>query len=390
MERLQESDHSLVSRAAANRTVTAAYVSNVLRMPEIQRMCETSAPDFEALLEHFSTVASLDELAHRLSFHRHPIWQQCLRDKREHTFKIKIAIRIVYSVAVEEQFADLLESSRKRKRAAMQKEKLVKRWQKVMEINPQERFSRVAVERHAMTRHLVSVLCTDRIYSLPVNIASFTRFMGQTSSLQTLPHEIGGRHGLEPDGAEDHASHSVFFKVVANQLRRQKLGPLPASTASKFRSTDVCVALHDVWDLSHEGYGPHPLAIHVEPRGVQSIGDHLSVLSICNAHIPSLQEGFQSWSAKPGLHYTCNGVLPHQQADASLAVRQLVLNKAFPESEKGLQVAPSDIALQTGLQSLLPLRYVSTSEDGSWRLCFRAELPPLSEIEQAHQRESCP
>eukprot|EP00969_Alexandrium_andersonii_P135772 6006635-Alexandrium_andersonii.AAC.1 len=53
VERCQEAEHSLVTRAEVHRTVSGAYVSTRLRFPEIMSTILPSPPRFKTYMDIF-------------------------------------------------------------------------------------------------------------------------------------------------------------------------------------------------------------------------------------------------------------------------------------------------------------------------------------------------
>eukprot|EP00971_Amphidinium_carterae_P304532 6051464-Amphidinium_carterae.2 len=108
VERRQEADHSLINRMSAKRKVSAAYIANVLRVPEVEKLFAKPA-ECQRYLQHLQDVRKLSDMAVRLGFARHPLWIACVRANAPYTQRVQLAMRIVYSIAPQEQYADLRE-----------------------------------------------------------------------------------------------------------------------------------------------------------------------------------------------------------------------------------------------------------------------------------------
>ena len=128
VERAQEGDHSYIHRASALRRVSATYVANALRMPEIEALALTRGEDFQTFMRCFREILDLDNMAERLGFAKHTLWRQCHEQKANHSHRVAIAARIMYSISAEDQFASLASLTAKRKRSLATKMHSIRRW----------------------------------------------------------------------------------------------------------------------------------------------------------------------------------------------------------------------------------------------------------------------
>ena len=173
----------------------------------------------------------------------------------------------------------------------------------------------------------------------------------------------------------------AHVKLIAKNLTRQRVGPVPPAATRLLHAHDLCVALHESWqipaqsvELSEEPEEDHTRArpsaktvVQVEPRSLQALQDHLAVLSFCNADVEALRSGMIAWSARAQLHYRLMGLPPDVCSDCHNGIRMLVLNGAFPSSDTGLSLSDSQLH---GMQLLQRWGYVSaTQSQGSvvWR-----------------------
>ena len=128
MERAQEGDHSYIHRASSLRRVSATYVANALRMPEVEALALTRGEDFQSFVRCFGEVMELDNMAVQFGFSKHPLWRQCQEEKAKSSRKVAIAARIMYSISAEDQFANLGRIAAKRKSDLATKHVGLKRW----------------------------------------------------------------------------------------------------------------------------------------------------------------------------------------------------------------------------------------------------------------------
>ena len=98
VERIQEGDHSLVNRHGGKRAVSAAYVSLIQRLPELEMMLN---PCFQKeLCMAFTMCRSKKLLSQLFRFQLHPAWRELGAGKKG---RHKIAVAIVYSTDVASQ-----------------------------------------------------------------------------------------------------------------------------------------------------------------------------------------------------------------------------------------------------------------------------------------------
>eukprot|EP00971_Amphidinium_carterae_P304531 6051464-Amphidinium_carterae.1 len=252
-----------------------------------------------------------------------------------------------------------------------------------MDVSPDNRFSLLAVERHAMSIHLAQRMQRNRTYSVPISVP-LRAYMGHGSELNAVD-----ALGLEVDAptttTQELVPHSclqtkTFVKVVASHLSRQRLGPVPLASTKLLKSSDVCVSVHAAWDLSRAGEHVQPL-VQIEPSRVQSIGDHLALLNVCSADIELLKEQMESWSTKRELVYVLPALRIEEQQSVGEALRRLLGNNAFVGRDSALQVTATESDLHNSLRLLQRHGYVVASEEtlhsSTWRPplhCYNSNL----------------
>eukprot|EP00971_Amphidinium_carterae_P173025 3430139-Amphidinium_carterae.1 len=395
VERQQEGDHSLIHRATTMRTVTAGYVANCLRGPEIEQLM-SHPPDWHRYLRCLKSVLDLNQLATCLGIVRHPLWQKCLQEKAHHSTKVKVAMRLMYSSAVEEQFVDLNTISRKRKTAMRCKKRAQKRWELIMNVASDSKFSLQAIERHAMARHLGSRMQRDRVYSVPKSL-KLSSFASDRQSSDVQDHIALDMDAPMMSSAEarDPLDDQVYLKLVSTNPSRHKLGPLPPAAVKHFHSTDLCVAIHSAWHMRSappDARGgravPTQPVVQIEPRNVHAIGDTLAVLSLVGADVEALQSEMLSWSCRSGICYALHKLPLWEHDQCEEALKRLVLENCFASRAsgrtfmlflmftvsvplQGLAVASSEENLLKGLRTLESWNYASSYLAGKqhfWRL----------------------
>ena len=250
-----------------------------------------------------------------------------------------------------------------------------------MQVQPSQKFCTVALERHAMCKHLAAKMRPERFYAIPVAAASLDRY----PTASTKKPDDGG---LEIDApAQPRALESekiAYVKFVAKNLTRQRLGPVPAAATTAFHTQDICVARHDTWrvtsssgsGLAEEATPAARTVVQVEPRSWHKLQDHLSVLSLCQADIQALREGMLAWSARTELHCRLMGFPAALSEGCHECLRLLVLNNAFPEcfaeteSVDGVRLTDSQHELLAGMELLQSGGYVEALSSGAclvWR-----------------------
>eukprot|EP00971_Amphidinium_carterae_P340432 6478771-Amphidinium_carterae.3 len=265
-----------------------------------------------------------------------------------------------------------MQVTRKRKRTVARDRTLQRRWQKIMDVSPDNRFSLLAVERHAMSCHLASRMQRNRTYSLPVSVP-LRAYMGHRSEVNAVD-ALGLEADAPPTTTQELLPHCLrtktFVKVVASQMTRYRLGPVPLASTKLLKASDLCVSVHAVWDLSHDGEHVQPV-VQIEPSRVQSIGDHLALLNVCSADIETLKEQMESWSTKQDLVYLLPALRTEEQELVGHALRRLLANNAFIGRDTALHITATQTDLLIPLQLLQRHGYVVASEEdmpsSTWR-----------------------
>ena len=336
-------------------------------MPEIETLFKNSPGEFAQYLQAFGKVVHLPDLANRLGFNHHPVWQKCLLEKAVYSKKVSVATQLTYSVTVEDQFDDLRQLACKRKRATDKKQQGVRRWHRIMEVEAGDsKFSVAAVEKHAMMMHLKLTMSQDRVYAIPAHTAQLQPFAAEARTAQARePEELEADAPRRPPPSR---VETKFVKLLAPDMSRQKLGPVPAAASAHLPSHSLCVAVHDAWPCGPTLGAEAPTAVYVEPKEMHSIQDHLAVLALCHADVAALKEGMLAYSAKTGLMYNIQGLPPEVAAEAAQIMRELVLNSAFPDSASGLSVAASNRAALQALAVLQDCGYTDSALQGHERV----------------------
>ena len=237
-----------------------------------------------------------------------------------------------------------------------------------MQVQPSAKFSLDALERHAMFKHLAVRMRAERFYAIPVAAAPLER----VPSASAKPLDDGDLEIDAPEARMVSQEPMAYVKLVARNLTRQRLGPVPLAASTPFHTQDVCVARHDTWTItsspnsgvSEAAASTGRIIIQVEPRSWHQIQDHLSVLALCRADVQSLRQSMMAYSARTQLHCKLMGLPTAMAEKCREALRLLVLNNAFPErfleveSVDGVCLSASQREEQAGMDLLQSAGYV--------------------------------
>ena len=224
VERRQEGDHSLVSRACAGRTVGGPYVSCVLRVREITPIFENPV-DSQAFMRCFASILNPDELAKQLGFWRHPLYQEAVQAGKKYRDKRMLAAILMYSLDPSSQHARLQAMKKKRERKRDQINSAVKQYRLKAAAVRSRLPLQDAVEQDAIASHLETLASTEgRSFMLSVP-------KSQAMALQNLEASLA-------------VSESNVVPAIANDLRLdvdESIVPAPAEADLLFFAQCQCI-----------------------------------------------------------------------------------------------------------------------------------------------------
>ena len=211
------------------------------------------------------------------------------------------------------------------------------------------------------------MMLQDRVYAVPARATQLQPFAAEVRKARAT--EFAELEADAPRRPPPSSMDTKYVKLLAPNMSRQKLGPVPPAASAQLPSNALCVAVHDVWHCAPRALGGEtPIAVYVEPKELHSLHDHLAVLALCDADVSVLKEGMLAYSAKAGLMYNVEGLSRDVAADTEHMIRDLVLNNAFPEAVSGLRVPPSNTGGLQALATLEALDIISSVLEGHERV----------------------
>ena len=274
---LKESDHSIVCRGTRNAPrASGPFVSCLLRMCEVDSIFDAQPQtDYITFLQDFNDLSKADSIAKRLSFVNHPLWARATEEKMSNRKKMELAQSIMYSLDSVSQYDTMQAVGKARKKHRAWRDKQEKNWRKQFRVGA-EKFSEKAIERLAMADHMQSRLIPGKLYSMPMQAASFPslaqsltvtderrRARPVADRLQLRSEDDGNLQGRAheelvlaaiPDGGTDDSiaevsRTNVFFRVTTCRPSNHRRVALPAASAAKLSQYDMCVTVHSVKEL---------------------------------------------------------------------------------------------------------------------------------------------
>ena len=194
VERMQEADHSIVSRMVQYRKVSGPYVSLCLRLPEVRQLM-SSQKAYEDFLLRFEEVEQVDDLAKRFGFFKHPLWKKACRENQSKKERSSLAAVLMYSMDVETQYQSMAAAKKRRQQNVNKRKQHEEKWKASMQ-TPRS-FSQRALEEQAMASHLQTELQVGRLYSLPSAAVPVQSLQDALKPLH-LQEGPGVPHGSQP------------------------------------------------------------------------------------------------------------------------------------------------------------------------------------------------
>ena len=370
VERRQEGDHSLVHRASSLRRVGGAYVSMLLRMPEILRVFQRGLVEDEVarFMCEFVRVLNPDHLAKRLGFFKHPLYLAATREEQSYQELRKLSSIIMYSLDIVAQHSKQEAKKKRRMRQHDRKARVIEKWQASK--RPHEPLSADLVERQALADHTHTAIANQPrtlVLSVPAGDSLPLRTLHTSLAAANCEAPVTDKPALqldveaEPGPAPAPQPDITFFQVVPARVDRQKLMPLPAAHARRLSKHELCVTRHQGRRL---GAGDDYI-VAVEASRATSAQGPVAVLSVCDANLVAIRDGTKQWIRRKSSSFIREDVPDDGAQGYEQAVQKLVACRAFPSTGQVLQVARSDFAMLQQLESLRRLSIVQCLQEGS-------------------------
>ncbi|CAE7825398.1 SHE10 [Symbiodinium sp. CCMP2456] len=362
VERIQEGDHSIVHRMVQYRQVSGPFVACSVRVPEIRSLMQIPV-ESSAFLSCFSEVESIDNIAKRFGFYKHPRWQQAIAEKQYKKKKIVLAGLMMYSMDIESQFSKMQSVKKAREKRARERDKVQKEWS--LQFERKRKFSLEALQEVAMSDHLQEELQIGRLYSLPVGAAAISSLQSRLDPVH-LRHErtqpalpaarpdealalmsdvfeypaveaddvvMPSTPPAQPEHQSTQVRDSVFWKLTCAKPSKHKLMRLPAASAGRLSQHDFCVTLHRCLEIPGEGVR----LVEIEPASSEGAGgfatEAVGVMSVFRADLSEVRDSMLQWSSRKDLSFTlatCEDILSRPMLNV---LNDLVAAKAFPSTE---------------------------------------------------------
>ena len=381
-ERRQEADHALL-KAGGKSWASGAYLSLVLRVPELEEICST--PDgWETCSKARSLLQDPSVLATRLGVHRHPLFVRATQEKQSKRKKLQVLQCVLYALDADAQFMRLQDAQKRRKRRAqVLKEKasgkpIKRKWSK-------ERISDVA-----LLQHVQAIFKPGKLYSIPAAALQCNHMDERRQDGQLDPTSAALEADAPANDWSDEAAtnlndelglgparDNVFFRVLSTRPSLGKYVPLPTAAGRFLRRDDVSITLHRATQ--------HGDVVCVDTSPLQQhVAKALPALSVANllAGGVAAVQGLAEWSRLRTPHYSLQG----EDTEAYQHLLQKLCSlSAFPGSDQALHEQDGsadaimlDALADKGIVDRLPA-YIGTSrwqftEDGVRRLSLAQRL----------------
>ena len=368
VERRQEGDHSIVSRACANRQVSGPYVSCVLRMREITPIFE-SEDDSRVMVECYGSIQNPDDMAKRLHFWRHHMYQEAVQENKGFKAKRQLASCLLYSLDTTAQHAQLQANRKKREQARNQQQKQVAAYRKRQE-QPTKLSLQDTLEQAVGMKHLeefVSGQSRRIMLSVPADASASFRTLDASLSRAPRPGlPLVATDNCEQEAGEAHAHQSLsFFKLVPVRLQQQRLMRLPAVSTRRLSKREICVTQHASHTLDEQ------VIVSLEPQQATTVANPVHVLSVCRVGWNSLRDNLQAWTPRKGVRNVLTCLSDSVAGQTHAAIDRLVAARAFQASDNILQIAGSEGAMRDQLVLLESCKVVEclhqTPHESRWR-----------------------
>ena len=331
-ERRQEGDHSLIKRFGF-RNCSGPYISLILRLLQIERLCKT--PD--GWRECTAVLRSLNNplvLAERLGLQNHLDFKVCVHSKCKWRDLRRCLAWILYGLDIDTQFQPMTAEQKKRKAHAQALKTAAHGTQ------PRPQFNVPAVRDRSLAEHVQSVLKPGKLYSAPLHCFG-TRPLGHENVHVGTPANSEVVGPLEPDVSDQCSalalapgmnfvlSQHVFFRVFSTRPSRGHFVEIPAAAgdAHKKARTDMCLTFHRAY--IYDG----TVAVNVRPIALTSGRDRarISIGNVLNGDLKALEGGLRSWTRKRDAHFILED--EGDQSHFADALKALHSSGAYPHND---------------------------------------------------------
>ena len=404
VERVQEGDHSIISRMIGHKTCNGPYVSCCLRMPEVKELFDKQA-QYDVFLGKFAEVKDIDNLAKRMGFHKHSLWQEACHEKRHKRGKEQLASSFLYALDPETQFQDLSHAKKTREKKAREKKDREKKW--LDHFQGPQKFSLDGVERHAMADHLQRELQIGRLYSCPTQAAALPTLQTAIGPMHSRQVHLGSRPAvcdlalsseeasamvsdLVPFGQlqaetriDEAGPRCVFWRLTCAHPSRRKLVRLPAASGQRLGPTDLSITLHKSVRTATACF------VEVEPAVAEGLRMPIAVLSALRADIECMRHGLLAWSTVKALTFSVEGCAHLMSEELQSLLCDMVTVGAFPiinnPHNLTLRVRPHEAERLRCMETLRSNDVVEVGEQKSEFLGFRFTASGILRLRHMHQ-----
>ena len=300
-ERRQEGDHAIINKFVSKRSISPAYVSLTLRMPEMETLIWSSSSQSlqrqHTLLKYVSELSHADTCAQFFHMQNHPEYETLMVARACNRDKLGLLSKLLYQVDMHSQFASYREQRQQREIYDRRLHAMV---QKVH--TKQGRSGGVVADvlRESTVQHLRARCDLGRFYSLSstaiacIGLATATSTQrpafSQDFHVSASDEEFVSDTARSTSGAAiPSLQTNIFCKFIRMQPSRSKLPSASSLVASRLSSSDIAITLHAC--VGSHATGP---TVAAEPHSCSS--NPIAIMSLERTEIVELIDGLCEWT----------------------------------------------------------------------------------------------